>query len=401
MSVLPTRVRSRIDYVDGLRAAAVLGVLISHLATHGFVGNGNVLAHVMNEGAHGVDLFFVISGFCLAYPTLRRWRAEGARFDAAEFMTKRIVRICPPFYVATLLMVAVGIAALAAGRTPPWGVPPALDLVKSLLFLDGHVQLINGAFWTLMVEFRWYFAFPLLLALWLRSPRAFLAVGAASAGLYHLTRAHGLDLGTLPGFMSGIVAADVAVGARLSDRAARAIRRTALPLALIGIWAGVTVEATASIPGFANADVLFPDQPTILGWQAAVFAMVVLGGEVAWLRGALALRPLVAVGVASYAIYLVHEPLVAVAAARFSGATGAVAAAVAALAAGFAFWAVVERPVTAGRLRCPLLDAVRPAVARAFALAGVPRVFTVARRDGERPEAVAVPQTQPLAKALY
>jgi peptidoglycan/LPS O-acetylase OafA/YrhL len=338
---------------------------------------GGALDHAFVEGAHGVDLFFVLSGFCLAYPTLAKWRdGEVTGFKLTDFASKRIVRIVPPFYLATAALVAVALIGQAMGRAP-LNIPPPADLFRSLLFLDGHVQLINSSFWTLMVEFRWYFLFPFLLAIWIKSPRAFCAIGVASALLYAFTRARGLDFGTLPGFMFGIIAADVAVGGHMRGEIVSAIKRFALPLAVLSGAAGIAVEGYALIPGFEGADVAFAYQPTIVGWQFAMFFFVVAAGTLPWLRSALSARALVATGVASYSIYLVHEPIVDILVHKLSGPAGLGIAAVAALAAGFAFWALAERPFTTGNLRRPLVDAALRAARHIFAFIGIPGTLSL------------------------
>jgi peptidoglycan/LPS O-acetylase OafA/YrhL len=390
---MPAPAEERIDYIDGLRAVAVLTVLVAHIALHRHMQGP--LAHVLSEGAHGVDLFFVLSGFCLAYPTMKKWRS-GAKvgFGLTDFAAKRIVRIVPPFYLASLVLIAAGVAVNLAGRSFVTELPAPMDMLKSFLFLDEHVHLINDSFWTLMVEFRWYFAFPLLLAVWLRSPRAFCAIGVASAVLYYFTRARGLDLGTLPGFMLGIVAADIHVGARLHAKAAMTIRRFAFPLAVVCALAGIAVESRALIPGFDGADVVWAFQPTIVGWQLAVFFFVVACGASSWLRAALAAPVLVATGVASYAIYLVHEPVVTLIVHKVNGPLAFAVAPVAALLAGFLFWRYAERPFTTGTLRRPLLDRVKPLVERAFVLMGVPAAIELdasRNRATSETEVIAAP----------
>lgn len=367
----------RIEYIDGLRAVAVLAVVLHHVTKQLDAPRG--LAHALHEGAHGVDLFFVLSGFCLAFPTLAKLRRAGAAtFDVADYGAKRLVRIIPPFYIATLAIVAVfTLPHLLRHEPPSVPIPSAWHIVASLLFLDEHVQLVNGAFWTLMVEFRWYFAFPLLLALWVRSPRAFGAVAVAAFLLYNFTRARGVDLGTLPGFMLGIVTADLQLCGLATRRWASPVKRWALPLAVVCGAIGVAIESRARIPGDDGNDVVFPFQPTILGWQLAVFFLVVAAGTLAPLRRVLATKALVATGVASYAIYLVHEPAVEFAVSRLHGAMAFPGGVVAAVAAGFAFWALADRPFTTGGLRPPLLAAIVPLIARAGAVLGVGRHFAL------------------------
>jgi peptidoglycan/LPS O-acetylase OafA/YrhL len=387
--------RPRIDYIDGLRALAVLTVLVSHIALHAPNLKGGPY-HAVMEGAHGVDLFFVLSGFCLAYPTLVKWReGKSTAFHLSDFASKRIVRIVPPFYLATLALLAAALVARFAGQSRLLNIPSPGDLVRSLLFLDGHVHLLNGSFWTLMVEFRWYFLFPFLLVVWLKSPRAFCAIGVASAVLYAFTRARGLDLGTLPGFMFGIVAADVAIGGHCGERFGVAARRFALPLAIVCALGGIVSETHALIPGFDGSDVLWAYQPTIVGWQSAMFFFVVAAGSLPWLRNLLSARAFIATGVASYAIYLVHEPIVDAIVHTVPGPAGFGIAATAALAAGFGFWAIAERPFTTGTLRRPLLEITRRVASPCFAFIGIPATLSL-----EPPRRVPVHAEAPVAAAV-
>lgn len=390
---VPSRLH-RIDYIDGLRAVAVLAVILHHVSRQtGVIG---AAARTLNEGAHGVDLFFVLSGFCLAFPTLAKVLRNGtAAFDLADFGAKRLVRILPPFYIATAVMLIVYTLPhllLREAITVP--IPSFGQVVASLLFLDERVPLINGSFWTLMVEFRWYFAFPLLLALWVRAPRAFLATGVASLVLYHFTRARGVDLGTLPGFMLGIVAADLQLGGAATRGWGEHVKRWALPAAVACGALGVAFEGQARIPGLDGNDVVFPYQPTILGWQLAVFFLVVAAGNLSPLRRLLGAKALVATGIASYGIYLIHEPAIEFVTSRVQGLTAFGAAVVAALAGGFVFWAAAERPFTTGPLRRPLVVWLMPRVAGAFAWLGLSRQIAIAS-----PAAVAADRV-PAASAV-
>ena len=147
--------RHRIAYIDGLRAVAVLAVVASH-----------AYPRIEYGTSFGVDLFFVISGFCLAYPTLRKLHDNGAAdFDIARYAAHRLVRIVPPYYIAIALL-------YAASFFVPWVNHVSLyDAVRQALFLDNGTKFLTGSFWTLPIEFRWYFFFPVGLYLWVRYPR--------------------------------------------------------------------------------------------------------------------------------------------------------------------------------------------------------------------------------------
>ncbi|HLI96171.1 MAG TPA: acyltransferase, partial [Candidatus Baltobacteraceae bacterium] len=327
------RPEHRIRYIDGLRAVAVLLVVAHHVMLHSRALPAMVpfasWAHLMLEGAHGVDLFFVLSGFCLSYPVLQSLRGEhAARFNITRYFAKRMVRIVPPYYAAIALLV------LVPAMRPPVG---AGDVFKQLLFLDWHTGFLNGSFWTLCVEMRWYFVFPFALALWIRRPRAFWAVACASAILYGLTRMHAPDVGTLLPFMLGIVAADLELRGAAVERIALAL------LPLFVLWA-LLLEHTISMPspnGVENALFFVQTNP---GWQLAAFALVLVSARIRVLRAVLSAPPLVVTGVASYSIYLVHEPIVTQLQSRLElpFAQSMCVSYAAALLAGFAFWAAFE-----------------------------------------------------------
>lgn len=350
-------------YIDGLRALAVVSVVIHHASLHSPACSALLKTfpcRALLEGAHGVDLFFVLSGFCLAHPTLRKLREDGiAAFDAASYAAKRLARIVPPYYAAIVLF-CIFSAALHE--------PVALaDVAKQVLFFDWQTHFLNGSFWSLIVEFRWYFVFPLALFAYVRFPKLTVAAAIAAPVLYNATRLHAVDVGTLMPFVLGIVAADIAIRRH-------ALTRFAPQFAMLALLAGLLAEpyVTETSPYGYDLPIFFAQINP--GWQVAAFFAVVWAGTSPLLQRALGMKPLVATGIASYSIYLVHEPLIAFVEARVAVppfAAGAIAAA-AAVAFGFAFWAVAERPWTDSVLRARTLDALRPRMLQALAGLGVP-----------------------------
>ena len=353
----------RIRYVDGLRAVAVLLVVAHHAMLHSPALAVPVpflsVEHLLLEGAHGVDLFFVLSGFCLSYPVLQRLRTEhAARFTVTRFFAKRVVRIVPPYYAALALLLFV--PAIRSGLS-------LVDVAKQALFLDWHTTFVNGSFWTLCVEFRWYFFFPIALLLWIRRPRAFWLVASSTVLLYGLTRMHAPDIGTLLPFMLGIVAADLEVRAYPVERFAYILLPVSLLFALV-------LEGRVTMPSPNGVDNAFFFVQVNPGWQIAAFAFVLLAGRVDALRIALSIAPLVAIGLASYSIYLEHEPIVTAIEqhARLPFAQSTALAYAAAVAAGFAFWALFERPWMSGALRTRAILEIEQPITRAARYLDVP-----------------------------
>lgn len=161
--------------IQALRAIAAYMVVFVHLPTVGGWANAEPL------GA-GVDIFFVISGFIMAFTT----QGGGAPGD---FLARRAARIAPLYWILTLVAFAVALTAPGAGARLG---ELAGELVRSLAFIpyaraDGIVHPLLSVGWTLNYEMFFYLAFGLLLAVGspLRRALALTALFAAlvAAGL--------------------------------------------------------------------------------------------------------------------------------------------------------------------------------------------------------------------------
>ena len=107
--------RTRISGVDGMRALAAIAVFLCHLVAYWRL-QGQLpgkLTQLAALGAHGVDLFVVISGFCLALPVARRLDLH---LDVRKFFIRRSTRILPPYYVALALCAALAMAPATADK---------------------------------------------------------------------------------------------------------------------------------------------------------------------------------------------------------------------------------------------------------------------------------------------
>jgi peptidoglycan/LPS O-acetylase OafA/YrhL len=185
--------------------------------------------------------------------------------------------------------------------------------------------MMNDSFWTLPIEFRWYFVFPILLWLWVRSPKWFVAVGCA-VSLLALALPWSRDLFFLPAFMLGIVAAHVGL---LRSKSLLVAAAAALPVLLLAaLWFSRGEGQTDSVNAL---------------YYLAAFAFVVAAGQWDSLQASLSVRWLIAVGVASYSIYLVHNPAIGFVEQR---GINPILAAIVAVGIGFVFWALFERIFT-------------------------------------------------------
>jgi peptidoglycan/LPS O-acetylase OafA/YrhL len=206
--------------LDGLRALAVLSVILYHADMPGVPG-----------GFLGVEVFFVISGYLITALLLAEWLGRG-RIDFKAFWLRRARRLLPALYVLLLAVLTFSVLFLpeevAGLRGDTAG---ALAYVtnwylifshKSYFEMVGRPSLLRHL-WSLAVEEQFYLLWPLIftgLLVWLKPRRALIAIGAGviastllMAGLYRPevdpsrvyygtdTRAAGLLLGAALAFV--------------------------------------------------------------------------------------------------------------------------------------------------------------------------------------------------------
>jgi peptidoglycan/LPS O-acetylase OafA/YrhL len=279
--------------IDGLRALAVLAVVLDHfLETSG--ATGKAAQTLESLGSRGVDLFFVLSGFCLSYPVLERVAlGESAYVPIVPFLRRRFARIAPPYYASLIIF---GILSLT-----PFGLPSAAaphpsalaqlrDLGCDFVFLTSFAPMHNPSYWTLGIEMRWYVVFPVLLAIFVRMRLAFAAIAVGSYALYYAGFGFP-DNGTLPSFMAGFVAANIAI---------RRVRWAAYVWPVALAYIAVLVSMVKMAPN--------PDHGEVW-WHVAFLALVIAVTGNRRLSAAFSWPPVVFIGVASYSIYLMHQPL--------------------------------------------------------------------------------------------
>ena len=104
---------SRIGGLDALRGLAALAVFVCHIVAYwGALGFPHAVIAISQVGAHGVDVFVVLSGFVLMLPLV----AEGRTLNVGQFYGRRMWRILPAYWTALAFA-----AVLAVGPTWPSG----------------------------------------------------------------------------------------------------------------------------------------------------------------------------------------------------------------------------------------------------------------------------------------
>lgn len=281
--------RPRLLELDALRGLAALAVVLFHYTTRydQLFGRAVPLGFSLPWGDHGVDLFFVISGFVILM-TLER------ATSSLDFIVGRCARLYPAFWVAVGLTFTI----VTCATLPDWQVTPRdallnLSMLPSLL----KAELVDGVYWSLQTELFFYVAMlalhqagwlkrlPLTLFLWLLVATAVqgaLALGADQSrfsGL--LTKLLTLlSLDYLHLFAIGMVLYRMYQQQRVR-------------------WSGALLIAACILwRGLFDPDT---NGALIVLLVTAIMALALRGQ--AWLRT----RPLVFLGSISYSLYLLHQ----------------------------------------------------------------------------------------------
>lgn len=287
--------------IDGLRAVAVLSVLFFHAFPAWLPG-----------GFVGVDIFFVISGYLITSILLKEMSA--GKFSFLRFYERRARRILPPLLPVLLFTIAIGVILLSSSQFA--------DFVKSLkanaLFASNWYFLKSISYfdspgvttpllhtWSLSIEEQFYFVFPALLLMATKlSRRAVIPMTAVlliasfllAEQLIAKNKLDAAFYNSAARFWELLVGGSLAAAGqmRLSRRMATLLEVAGLAMICFAI---LTYDQQTRFPG---ASALVPTLGAAL--------LIATGGRGAVAR-VLASRPMTAIGLISYALYLWHWPL--------------------------------------------------------------------------------------------
>ncbi|MEU5954179.1 acyltransferase [Streptomyces sp. NPDC047525] len=302
----------RVDSLTGMRFLAAFAVFVHHftgLSAQGGVAHAPLLFPYSTLGANGVGFFFVLSGFLLT------WGHRPGTL-ARLFYWRRFGRIWPAHLVATLPCIWVFYL---------WaGVPTdAFSFVASLLLVQtwfpGVVPMFpgNGVAWTLSVEAFFYLLFPFAIrgALRLRTRTLALLAAAGLVAMWLLkwwTATHLSPFATewimrnpvsrLPEFGVGMVCA-------LALRRGHRFRiGPAAVLACLAAYAVLYFHRTAWFGPYIADQLAWTLRP-FAALFSVLFIVAYVQRELTGHRGWLCSRPMVLLGLWSYAFYLLHQTL--------------------------------------------------------------------------------------------
>jgi len=287
--------------VDGLRAVAVLPVILYHAGVSLFSG-----------GFVGVDVFFVVSGYLITSIILDEIRV--GTFTYLGFYERRVRRIFPALFLMMAVSLPLGLTVLVPEHLEDFGqsvIAAALFVSNFFFFLeDGYFEgpaelhpMLHT--WSLAVEEQFYLLMPLLLAVLVRRRISVVGVLLALAGLSLAFSVWQVENNPSAAFY--LLPArfwELMLGAVLAAAAIPAIRSAGL--SGVGVLAGLLAIAVAvftydEATTFPGAAALLPCVGTAL--------IIYCGRTVNPVSTLLGSPPLRRIGLLSYSLYLWHFPL--------------------------------------------------------------------------------------------
>ena len=346
--------REKLNYradIDGLRAIAVLGVVLYHYGASWLPG-----------GFTGVDVFFVISGYLIT--SILRKQIEAGTFSILAFYDRRIRRIVPALLVMLATTLVLGWFILMPGDYANLGESSAYaTLGLGNLYFFWNTGYFDRAAelqpllhtWSLGVEEQFYLVWPL--ALWLgltfvKSRTLVVVAGAAALALLFAYSVWTVASDPKAAFYLPLPRAwEFLIGGALVF--ARPIQSTLTSgfVATAGVaaivWSLATITISSSFPGWGAV------------YASVGAACLIYPKKSNWISIALSWRPVVAIGLISYSLYLWHWPILVMFRyynnSAFPSPIEALALGLlsAALAAGS--WRYIEQPFRHGRASTRLL----------------------------------------------
>jgi peptidoglycan/LPS O-acetylase OafA/YrhL len=288
--------------IDGLRAIAVLAVILFHAGFDTFSG-----------GFVGVDIFFVISGYLIT--NILAKEIERNEFSLVNFYERRARRILPALFLVMICCIPIALAWMHPIQLKDF----AQSLVAVNLFASNILFFLESDYfgadaeekpllhtWSLAVEEQYYIVFPVVLLIsWRYGKKKSLIVVAFLAFISFLMSEWGWRYYEIANFylapfriwelLTGSIAA-LAIG-----KIANKNNDLLVASGLVGIILPIFLYSDHT--PFPSFYALAP----VIG----TFIIIVYGGTHSKISQALSLKPIVFVGLISYSAYLWHQPLFA------------------------------------------------------------------------------------------
>lgn len=235
--------------LDGIRGIAILAVMVHHFSCV-FQGSTSpfdrVLYSIASRDRHGVDLFFVLSGFLITRILIY---SRGRENWLQSFYMRRVLRIFPVYFLYLLLIFGM-MRQIYPDKFVNTHALPYMVYLSNWQAGTGFADFRLGHIWSLAVEEQFYLVWPILVLLC--PPRrlihaagaiCLLALGLRLAATGHVGM-HAIDRMT-PFRIDALAAGAVLAAISTSDRGSRLIRRLGLPAAGAALMLAVALRGTA------------------------------------------------------------------------------------------------------------------------------------------------------------
>jgi peptidoglycan/LPS O-acetylase OafA/YrhL len=292
-----------ISYIDGLRAFAVIAVVLFHLNVSHITG-----------GYVGVDIFFVISGFLITRLIVNEVE-QTSTFNFTNFYCRRIKRIFPALFFTLFCSLVAGLILFAPSHLRAMGrsIAAAAFSVSNCLFLfeSGYFNA-NAIYkpllhtWSLGVEEQFYFVWPFILFMVAtKLNKRFLPLTILVLGFISL----GLNLLFQKSYLSALFYLmpfrffEFCIGALMVWLIKYKPKQSFFGELACLLGLAMMLYAVLTF----NKDTLFPSYNALIPTLGAAF--VIYGGNARCMGRLFSNKIAVGLGLISYSLYLVHWPI--------------------------------------------------------------------------------------------
>lgn len=248
-------------------------------------------------GGRGVRLFFVISGFIIALPFVRKLTTGEGQITLRNYYLRRVTRLEPPYLVALVGLYAMAVIISAPEVDHPGFVASFfLRLFYAHGLVTGAWFPMNAATWSLEIEIQFYIIAPLIAQVFRLKPllRRALLVGGVFL-LPRLVDAFSISMVSVVAwahfFLVGFLLADLYLSRGTDQRVPRWVGD------IVGV---VALAHLVFLPWGSLFDHLYP-------WLIGLVCWGALRGGV--FKAVLSWPPFTIIGGMCYSIYLIHNPL--------------------------------------------------------------------------------------------
>lgn len=309
--VLPQLKQHAYISIDMLRAMAALGVLFYHQHIGSLLNRytkTGIFSFIEVFGAtYAVPLFFLISGYCIHLSNIK-YLLNSQKLPLKKYYARRFLRIYPPYLAALIIAVIINrVTQIEAA-------PSTGDLVIHLFALQGFVassfNTINVVLWTISIEIAFYLIYPVFYywrskyslnrALIFIFAISFVSIGliiALTHGNYNLPQKY---------FVLNLWFA-WCCGAFLADKKSLAPADLHKPVYKV-VYAIIAAIFISSFYFYDQTTAIIYYQFYILIWTAPM--MLLISREYWFKKHNKDVKLLAAIGLSSYSLYLLHEPLI-------------------------------------------------------------------------------------------